>query len=153
MAIFCWNVKWSIVEQRRYQFYYLTTLIHKHIKVRPHYSCSCDSLCSRVMWTIWQVTREAIRAARANGTDLYHREQFGPRKHYSKCAVRVKGLSERRLDTVARNVIHNELTGRLKFNTRVGRLKFKYSPNKKKQNNRSEMNPTYSLIKLFPCVK
>jgi hypothetical protein len=38
------------------------------LKARPHYSCSCDSLCSRVMWTIWQVTRQAIRAARATGS-------------------------------------------------------------------------------------
>jgi hypothetical protein len=40
------------------------------IKARPHYSClcSCDSLCSRVMWTIWPVTRQAIRAARATGS-------------------------------------------------------------------------------------
>jgi hypothetical protein len=39
------------------------------LKACPHYlcSCSCDSLCSRVMWTIWQVTRQAIRAARATG--------------------------------------------------------------------------------------
>jgi hypothetical protein len=38
------------------------------VKARPHYSCSCSSLCSRVMWTIWQVTRQAIRAARATGS-------------------------------------------------------------------------------------
>jgi hypothetical protein len=38
------------------------------IKAHPHYSCWCDSLCSRVMWTIWQVTRQATRAARATGS-------------------------------------------------------------------------------------
>jgi hypothetical protein len=40
------------------------------VKARPHYSCSCscDSLCSRIMWMIWQVTRQAIRAARATGS-------------------------------------------------------------------------------------
>jgi hypothetical protein len=32
-----------------------------NVKARPHYSCSCscDSICSWVMWTIWQVTRQA----------------------------------------------------------------------------------------------
>jgi hypothetical protein len=41
---------------------------HLPLKARPHYSCSCDSLCSRVMWTIWQVMRQAIRSTRATGS-------------------------------------------------------------------------------------
>jgi hypothetical protein len=43
------------------------------VKARPHYSCSCscDSLCSRVMWTIWQVTRQAICAARPTACCQY----------------------------------------------------------------------------------
>jgi hypothetical protein len=39
-----------------------------NVKASSLYSCSCDSLCSRVMWTMWQVTRQAIPAARATGS-------------------------------------------------------------------------------------
>jgi hypothetical protein len=49
-------------------FFPLALQPNSGLKTCPHYSCSCDSLCSRVMWTIWQVTRQAIRAARATGS-------------------------------------------------------------------------------------